>query len=308
MPSRLNHRQIEAFRAVFDTGSMTAAGERMGISQPAVSRLIKDFEEMIGLRLFNRQGTKITPTTDASLLMQEVERSFRGLGRVARVAEELAQKRGSVLRMTTTYAICQFLLPPVIAQFQSLWPGVAINLHTTSSPEVSNLMQMQHCDLGITVRAPELVGLHFEPLTSVEAVCVMHANHSYAKKRVVRAKDLHDQPLLSLPLDSDIQPVINRILEEAAVTPFRVLETTFASTICSMVARKMGLAIVDPFTASGFRHHGIVSRRFEPTINYDLSLMFSMHQAQSKLTDSLIAVLREHLSKEWGNVCKVRGK
>jgi DNA-binding transcriptional LysR family regulator len=63
MIHRLNLRQVEAFRAVFMTGSMTAAGDLMAISQPAVSRLIRDLEAMTGLRLFNRRGTSISPTT-----------------------------------------------------------------------------------------------------------------------------------------------------------------------------------------------------------------------------------------------------
>jgi DNA-binding transcriptional LysR family regulator len=299
MSIRLNHRQIEAFRAVYRSGSMTAAGEAMGISQPAVSRLIKDLEGMIGLRLFNRQGTKITPTADASLLLQEVERSFSGLDRVARAAKELAQKRGSILRITTTYAISQFLLPSVLAQFKSLWPGVAVTLHTTSSPEIANLMEMQHYDLGITVRTPEQIGIEFEPLASIEAVCVMHASHPYAEKRIVTAQDLDQQPLLCLPLNSDIQPVINRILEQAGVAPIRVFETTFSSTICSLVARKVGLGIVDPFTARGFRHQDVICRPFKPAINYDLNLVFSLHRAQSNLTNSIIKLLREHLATEW---------
>lgn len=277
---------------------MTAAGEAMGVSQPAISRLIKDLEGMIGLRLFNRQGTKITPTAEASLLLQEVERSFSGLDRVARAAEELAQRRGSIFRITTTYAISQFLLPSVLSQFREQWPGVTITLHTTSSPEIINLMEMQHYDLGISVRAPQQIDLQFEPLVSVEAVCVMPGDHPFASKQIVSVQDLQGQPLLSLPLNSNIQPVINRILEEAAVTPLRLLETTFSSTICSLVARNFGLGIVDPFTAKGFRHQGIVFRPFKPAINYDLNLVFSLHRAQSKVTDAFISLLRTHLQSE----------
>ena len=69
---RLNLRQVEAFRAVFQTGSMTAAGELMGISQPAVSRLIRDLEAETGLPLFERAGGRVIATPDAVALIREV--------------------------------------------------------------------------------------------------------------------------------------------------------------------------------------------------------------------------------------------
>lgn len=292
MSFRLNHRQVEAFRAVFLTGSMTLAGEMIGISQPAVSRLIRDLEEMIGLKLFNRQGVKIAPTSDASILFQEVERSFRGLDRVARTAQELAQKRGGILRITTTYAISQFLLPPVLSKFRSIWPDVTITLHTASSPEIVNLMEMQHYDLGIAIRAPGLIDLQYESLGSVEAVCVVHESHPLAVRHTVSVEDLHGQPLLSLPVNSEIQPRINAVIDAAGVVPQRILETSFASTICSLVANKVGLAVIDPFTATGFQQRGLVSRKFEPTIQYDLNLVASMHRAQSKITESAVSLIR----------------
>jgi DNA-binding transcriptional LysR family regulator len=76
---RINHRQIEAFRAVFQTASMTAAGALLGITQPAVSRLIRDLEAETALTLFDRSAGKLTPTPDAVTLFREVQRSYQGL-------------------------------------------------------------------------------------------------------------------------------------------------------------------------------------------------------------------------------------
>lgn len=118
MAQRVNLRQIEAFRAVFMTGSMTAAGDLMAISQPAVSRLIRDLEAMIGLSLFYRRGTSISPTSDAAVLFKEVERSFHGLDRIAKVAEELSRTRRGSLRISTTLPVSMYLLPATVSAFK----------------------------------------------------------------------------------------------------------------------------------------------------------------------------------------------
>ncbi len=101
---RLNLRQIEAFRAAFQTGSMTAAGDLMGITQPAISRLIRDLEAEIAIRLFDRTGGRITPTPDAVALFREVERSFHGLDRISRAAAELRGRREGALRIAASVA------------------------------------------------------------------------------------------------------------------------------------------------------------------------------------------------------------
>src|SRR5665213_3364032 len=72
----VNHRQIEAFRAVIESGSMSAAARTLGISQPNISRFIAQLEASTGLKLFDRGAGKISPTEDAITFYHEVERSF----------------------------------------------------------------------------------------------------------------------------------------------------------------------------------------------------------------------------------------
>lgn len=292
MIHRLNLRQVEAFRAVYITGSMTAAGDLMAISQPAVSRLIRDLEAMTGLRLFNRHGTRISPTEEAAVLFREVDRSFHGLDRIAQVAAELSRTRRGTLRITATLPVSMFLLPNTVTAFKRRWPDVGLTIHTASSSEVLDLVEMQYFDFGIGLQSSPDPAIEIERLVTVDAVCVMPENHPYASKRVILAEDLADQPLLGMSGNNLVQPRINRILDQAGVEPDWILETSYSVTLCTYVAEGLGLAIVDPYTARTFRRLGVVGRRFEPSIPYDFSLSFSTHRARTDLTDSFTALLR----------------
>jgi DNA-binding transcriptional LysR family regulator len=170
---RINHRQIEAFRAVFQTASMTAAGALMGITQPAVSRLIRDLEAEIALKLFDRFAGKLTPTPDAVALFREVERSYQGLDRVAHAAAQLGRRREGELRIAASVAPSFHGLPPVLTRFRATWPGVLLSVHTGSSPEVLDLVAMRHCDLGVAVLPAEGPGVTIEALPAQNAVCVL---------------------------------------------------------------------------------------------------------------------------------------
>nr|WP_233278980.1 LysR family transcriptional regulator [Agrobacterium radiobacter] len=73
----IQSRQLEAFRAVMLTGGMTSAANLVRITQPAISRLIRDLEEEIGISLFERTGNRLRPTREAGILFKEVSRHFK---------------------------------------------------------------------------------------------------------------------------------------------------------------------------------------------------------------------------------------
>ena len=101
----MTHRQVEAFRAVMLTGRVTAAAEMLRIAQPAVTRLIHDMQTATRLRLFERKGSRLLPTSEANSLYMEVERSFVGLDRILQTAHDLQLHRVGTLRIACLPAL-----------------------------------------------------------------------------------------------------------------------------------------------------------------------------------------------------------
>src|SRR5689334_4895291 len=95
----LNLRQIEAFRAVIETGTVSRAAERLSISQPAVTKLIQNLEHGTGLQLFQRTPGRVSPTTEAMLLFDEVERIFKGLSGLQNFVGEIRTLHHGHLRV-----------------------------------------------------------------------------------------------------------------------------------------------------------------------------------------------------------------
>ena len=294
---RINHRQIDAFRSVFQTVSMTAAGALMGITQPAVSRLIRDLEAEIALTLFDRSAGKLTPTPDAVALFREVQRSYQGLERVARAAAELGRRREGELRIAASVAPSFYGLPPVLTRFRAAWPGVRVSLHTASSPEVLNLVAMRHHDLGVAVLPAEGPGVTIEALPVQNAVCVLHAGHPLAARRVVRANDLAGVPMLMISDYSYLRQRIMQNFAEAGVEPDIVFESSFSAPICAMVAQNAGVSVLDPLTARAYAGETLVIRPFEPAVPYELKLVLQAGQPRSDRAEAFIALLREHLGE-----------
>ena len=106
----LNPRQIEAFRAVVMTGGVGAAAALINVTQPAVSRMIRDLQRHLGLALFERRGTGLVPTSEALSLYAEVERAFVGLERIEQMATELRTRRAGFLRIAALPALALSLI------------------------------------------------------------------------------------------------------------------------------------------------------------------------------------------------------
>lgn len=292
---RLNLRQIEAFRAVFQTGSMTAAGALMGVTQPAISRLIRDLEEETQLGLFDRKGGAISPTPEAIALYNEVQRSFHGLDQVARAATELRRQRSETLRIAASVGPSFFCLPPVITDFHRAQPDVVISLQSCSSPEVLDLVASHQCDIGVAVVPAQGPGVEIEALPGQNVVCILPEDHPLTRKRVIRPKDLEDVPLMMISDYSLMRQRILQSFEAAGVAPNIILDSSYSGTICSLVADGVGASVLDPVTARAYQSAGIALRRYEPAVPYELKLVHSASRVTAGPASAFAELLRSHL-------------
>lgn len=292
---RINLRQVEAFRAVFQTGSMTAAGALMGVTQPAISRLIRDLEAEIRLPLFDRKAGKVTVTPDGVALYREVQRSFHGLDRIARAASELGGRRQGDLRIVSSVGPSFYGLPPVLGRFREAWPGVRLSLRSFPSPEVLDAVAMRQADLGVAVVSDEAPGVEIEPLPGPNAVCVLPAGHPLGIHATIRPHHLADVPMLMISDYSLLQQRIMQRFEAADIRLNIVGDSPYSAPICALVAEGIGVSVVDALTAWAYEGRGVVVRPFEPAVPYELKVIYPAGQPRTERVTALVALLHQHL-------------
>src|SRR5882724_5477044 len=132
----INYRHIQAFRAVMTTGGMTLAAQTLHVTQPAVSRLVREFEADIGMPLFHRSGNRVTATAEAKLLLAEVERSYVGMTRISSFANALRKGESGPLTIAAMPAMELGFLPRFVAKFMKERPGLQVSGEGHSSPRV----------------------------------------------------------------------------------------------------------------------------------------------------------------------------
>ncbi|WP_415807782.1 LysR substrate-binding domain-containing protein [Bordetella muralis] len=296
----LNPRQLEAFRKVMSTGSMTLAAELLEISQPAVSRLIRDLETALSIRLFRREGNRLIPGAEARRLFREVERFYQGMESIERVALDLKAARVGNLRVATISALGLGFMSEGIQAFSQAHPKVSVSMDVCPSQDVLELVTANQVDVGyIGFMGTEYPGVDAFQQASVAAVCVLPRGHVLARRKAVRITDLHDQPLISLHSNSPLRLRVDMAMASAGVRCRHVMETTFAHSACSLVASGLGITISDPFTATQLRDPRIVCRPLVPDIYYTFSMVLPSHQPRSKVVNDFIGAMKVLFDKNF---------
>lgn len=279
---RINPRQIEAFRLVFQTGSMTTAAQMMSISQPAVSRLIKDLEATLELSLFTRTGTGLSVTSEAISFFSEVERSFVGLQHLEHAALAIRQKREGFLHVASTGAFGTLCLPRALASVKEQSPDLRIRLTVTRSSEILDLVATRRCHLGITALPPHAAGIEYEELPTVPIVCLLPPGHPLSVKRTICPQDLIGESIYGPPENTALHQQIARAFAQKNV-PFNLVgDCTLGASICEFVALGAGVCVLDALAARSAGTNRVIMRPFQPRINWEPKLLFPSGSQRSR--------------------------
>jgi DNA-binding transcriptional LysR family regulator len=291
----MNVRQIEIFKAVMETGTVTGAAERLFVSQPAVSKQLKQLEKHLGFALFDRISGRLAPTFEARALYDQVERVYGGLYELARFAEDLKTSARGRLMVGALPLLSARWLPHVVAGFLSERQDVQVTLQARRSVRVAEWVAGRQIDIGIAFPCRQHADIEQEFLTTLEVVCILPPDSPLARKRVVTAEDLHEQPFIRLNGFDRMPSIMDRTLEEAGAVPVVRVETYTAAVACSMVAEGVGAALIDAVSASDNLHLGIVVRPFRPRIGLDVVLLRPSQSPRSQLVDAFVGTLREQV-------------
>lgn len=287
-------RQVEAFRAVMMTGSMTAAAEMLRITQPAVSRLIRDFETQLALRLFERRGYQSVPTPDAITLFEEVERSFIGLSRISDLAKAIKANLAGTLRITAMPVLMGGALPRFVARFMSGRPNIHVSLAGLPSHLVIEAVTAGQADLGYADGPLDQPGLDIDTI-SVAAVIIMPEHHRLAGSPVISAADLAGEAIVGMGMHTLFRTWVDAALTNVSYRI--VVEATLAQIACVLVSEGVGISIVSPYAAEEFLKRGLIAKPFTPRIEAGFVSIRPRQRPASALASAFHAEFLAHARK-----------
>ncbi|CAB3871581.1 hypothetical protein LMG26842_03881 [Achromobacter dolens] len=288
---KLNLRQIEVFRAIMLSGSISGASKLLFVSQPAVSRLIAYTEQRLGLMLFERIKGRLYPTPEARRLFVEVTALYQNVQRVNEVADNLAENREGQLRLACSPSLGQSLLPRAIARFRQLHPEIRIVLQTQIPAAMEQSLLTQQVELGVAYMPVNHPSLATRPLYENRIVAVLPAGHPLAGRRQVTAAELAREPLIGYSADIPFGMLVHKLFGAEDAQPESRIEVQQAHVACALVQAGAGVALADEITVAGPIWSDVVTVPIADTVNAPVNVFHLQLQPLSRLAQAFIDVL-----------------
>jgi len=275
-------QQLHAFKAVYELGTMTAAGERLHLTQPAVSKLVAALENGIGFRLFERIKGRLVPTDQGKAFYFEVAKAFAALDTLEDSARDIRTHHWGSLHIATFPLLAHGYLPKLLGQLLKQAPELKGSLKAYRSEEVLRRTEIQSCDLGFAAvdeLSPGVGGIE----VMCDCVCILPPASPLASLTQITPKDLDTTPFIRSEKDLT-QDRVDQVFARAGVERKDILEVSFASSTASLVAEGVGAAIVEPFTAHEARklNPSVCLRPFAPAIPFSFHILFPALRPESQ--------------------------
>lgn len=297
--AHISLRQIEAFRATMQAGTVVAAASLLSITQPAVSRLLGLLELRIGFALFDRRGRRLIPTPEAQQLYREIERIHLGVERITHVALDIKTQRAGALRIAVLPAIAQWLAPRVTQAFLQPRPSVRVLLDSLPSRQIAELVATHQYDMGVVEMPVLQTSLEVDLIEGIESVVVLPARHRLAERASVSVHDLVPERLVLLTHHSLQRRRIEDWFARRRLIPNVVAETPQSTIACALVAAGAGVAIVSRVAAASwtFAPSTLAIRRLKERVTTDVALVFPVIGTRSKLVESYAREMRAEIRR-----------
>src|SRR6476660_6233092 len=218
-------RQLEILPAIAETGSFTACGKKLHVSQSAISRQILLLEEELGEPLFLRVGRQVRMTAAAESLVQLGQRVFQDVrDTVGQITDRTGELRGT-LRLSGGMTVCLYVFPPLLKHLRRVHPQLDVRLTVATAGRSVQEIRGGRVDAGLLTLPVQESDLVTVPVMREELLLVTTPTHPLARRRKVLPEDLSGQPFVLFEPGSATRRVIDSFFLTEKIEPTIVMDT-----------------------------------------------------------------------------------
>jgi LysR family transcriptional regulator, regulator for metE and metH len=225
-------------------GSVTAAADRLNVTQSALSHLIRKFEERHGIKLWTKNGRGLRFTQAGEHLLALAQRVLPQLEHAERALVEFAKGRRGALRVGMECHPCEKWLSKLTPRYLAAWPDVDFDVRTAFRFDGVAALVGYEIDMLVTPDPSDVPELHFVPVFDYELVLVVHETHRLAQVPFATPRDLLGEELITVPVSAERLDIFTKFLIPAHCKPafHRTAEST--DLMLQLVAARRGISVL----------------------------------------------------------------
>ena len=237
-------RQLEIIRAIADTGSFTAAGDKLHVSQSAISRQILLLEDELGEAIFHRIGRRIRITPAGESLLQLSHRVFQDLQDTVSAISDTQESLSGTMRLVGGMTVCLYVFPSLLAEVRRTHPHLDLKITVGSAERSIAMLRSGAGDLGLVTLPVDATDLVSVPVLEEELLLITYPAHPLAKKKQIVPADLNKQPFVLFETGSITRRLVDEFCMRERIETDIVMETENVEIIKAMVRHGLGISII----------------------------------------------------------------
>lgn len=240
----IDRQHLAILREVSRRGSVTAAAERLNVTQSALSHTVAKFEERQGIKVWTKTGRGLRLTQAGEYLLSVAERILPQMEHAERVLTDFALGRRGALRVGMECHPCQRWLSRIATPYLTRWPDVDFDVRTAFRFDGVEALLGFEVDLLITPDPVETPDLLFTPVFDYELVLMVHETHPLAGQTFARPQDLIDQELITVPVTLERLDIYTQFLVPAHCRPRRHRTAETIDLMLQLVCAGRGVTVL----------------------------------------------------------------
>ncbi len=239
-------RHLRYFLAVADTLSFTRAAATLHVTQPTLSHQIKQLEKEVNSVLLDRHGRRVHLTASGEMFREYAQRALKEINSATTAISELEGLRHGALTVGVSESFSTSLLPPLLAEFCDLYPGVHVTMRQLPTGQLEDQLDRGNLNLGIAYSPPATDKIVAEKLFDEPLMLVVGMKHPLAHRKKIHIAALHSEPLTLLTPEFPSRRLLEGRFSSVGVKPRIVLEiNSIQATLATVRHTKLATVLTE---------------------------------------------------------------
>lgn len=240
----LNLNQLKAFYSAAKAGTFSKAADGLFVTEPAVFVQVRSLERYLGFKLLHKFGKDLKLTENGKLLYRYAEEIFRLVEEAERTMEDVGALEKGELRVGTTNALAQYLLPIILPAFNTSHPGIQLYVEVESSSQLVKGILDHNYEIAIVARVPYPESIQKIPLIREEIVLIASPQSDLASKSTCSIEELSKFPMIFREKRSATRQMVRNEFDKKSVAPSVVIEAGNTELIKNLVENGRGTSLL----------------------------------------------------------------
>lgn len=288
----MNLSNFDAFLAVMQHGSISIAAEKLFLTQPAVTKRLKNLEEELGVHLFEPAGRGIQPTQAAHELLPRVKHWLLDYENIKHALSHAQNSIGGILRLGTSHHIGLHHLPEILKQYVQQYPDVQLDVHFVDSEQAHQAVLSGELELAFLTLPPKPdPRLSYQTLWQDPLQFVVAPFHALATQENLSLKDLIRYPCLLPAAHTYTSQITLQAFEQHGLKPHANMSTNPLESIRMLVSIGLGWSVLP----STLINHDLIALDLPIDLSRQLGMVSHPARTQSRAAMALTTLCQESL-------------